>query len=88
MRNPDSSSAIYLTAPEVAQNRQVGENRIEKEEEKKKTEKKTDTRKFLLQQQRYWTFQKCQDSMNSLLSSPTKESIITNLINLSSMTIR
>ena len=41
MRNPDSSSGIYLTAAKVSQFRLVAENRKEKEEEKKETAKKT-----------------------------------------------
>ena len=35
MRNPDSSSGIYLTAVKVVQCKLVAENRIENEEAKK-----------------------------------------------------
>ena len=50
MRNPDSSTVIYLTAAKVAQCRLVAEKRREKEEAQKETAKKTFTPKFHLQQ--------------------------------------
>ena len=50
MRNPDSSTVIYLTAAKVAQFRLVAGNRREKEEAKNESAKKTATRKLHLQQ--------------------------------------
>ena len=72
MRNPDSSLGIYLTAAKVVQCRLLDENRKGKEEAKKETAKKTATRKFHLQQNRCEAFRKFQDSMNSLMPSPTE----------------
>ena len=66
MRNPDSSTGIYLAAAKVVQRRLVAENRREKEEAKKETAKKTFIRKFNLQKKRYEAFQECQYSMYSL----------------------
>ena len=43
MRNPDSSSGIYLTAAKVVQCRLMDENRREKEEGKNESENKTFT---------------------------------------------
>ena len=88
MRNPDSSSGIYLTTDKVAQFRLVAGNRREKEEAKKETAKKTFTQKLNLQQMRCEAFQKFQDSMNSLSSSTTEELMFINLINLSSTIIK
>ena len=88
MRNPDSSTVIYLTAAKVAQCRLVAGNRREKEEAKKETAKKTFTQKLNLQQKRCEAFHKFQDSMNSLPSSTTEELMFINLINLSSTIIK
>ena len=70
-------------ASKVAQYRLMAENRREKEEAKKETAKKIATPKLHIQQKRYEAFQKFQDSMKSLLSSPTEELMLINLVNLS-----
>ena len=82
-RSPGSSSGIYLNAAKVVQCRLVAENRKETEEAKNETAKKTSTIKLHLQQKRCEAFQKCQHSMNNLSSSPTKELLLINLVNLS-----
>ena len=87
-KNPDSISEIYLTAAKAAQCRLVAEDRIKKEESKKETAKKISDQKLCLQQKRSEAFQKCQDSMYSLSSSPSEESMFVELVNLSSNTLK
>ena len=67
------STGIYLAISKVAQFRPMSDNRREREEKKKETAKNTATQKLHLQQKRCTDFQKFQDSMNSILSSPTVE---------------
>ena len=71
-RNPGFSTRIYHTAGEIAQCILVSDIRREKVEAKKETTKKTANQKLHLQQKRCEAFQKLQNSMNSLPSSPTK----------------
>ena len=73
IRKSDSSLGIYLTADRVSQYIPMAGNMREKEEVKKETSKKTFIQKFHTQQKQCEYFQKCQDSMYSLLSSTTKE---------------
>ena len=72
MRNPDFSTVIYPIADKLAQRRLAAKNGREKEEAKKETAKKTAAQKLHLQQKRSEAFQKYQDSMNSISSSPIK----------------
>ena len=83
MSKPDFNLGIYLTTDKVAQYILVDDNEREKE-----TTKKTATQKFHPQQNRCEDFQKCQESMNSLSSSPTEEYMSINLVNLSSNTLK
>ena len=87
-RNYDSGKRIYLTIAKVAQYRLVDDNRREKEEAKKEISKKTATRNLRLQQKWCEDFHKFQDSMNSILLSPTEESMFRNLVNVSSIIIK
>ena len=87
-RNPDSSSGIYLTAAKVKKCRLVADNRRENEEAKKETAKKTAPQKLYLQQKKYKSFQKCEDSMDSLSYYPTEELMFIKLVNLSSNTTK
>ena len=66
----------------------MDDNTTEKEEAKKETAKKTLTQKLHLQKKRCEAFQKCQDSMKILSSYPTKLSMLTNLVKLSSTIIK
>ena len=87
-RNPYSNSGIYLNSAKIVQYRLVAENRREKEEAKKETANNTSTQKLYPQQKQCEYFQKCQESMNIILSSPRKYSMFVNLVHLSSNTLK
>ena len=74
------STSLLLNSRNANWGMRIGEK---KEEAKKETAKNTFIQKIHLQQKRCKAFRKFQDSMNSLLSSPTEELMFINLVNFS-----